>query len=171
MMKRSSLFVGMLSLMFLTGCNWWTKKEEAPQAGEIEATAQVATEGEKVEAKEVVSNETTIKAIESADDFKNAISGNKLVVAKFYTDWCGACNEMKPAFDAIASAYAGKCTFITINTDKVKDVAEAEKITGIPAIIIYKNGQSVDADKTVGAITKEALEIKVKEALDEEHSV
>lgn len=172
MMKKSLLFLGMLSFVVFTGCNWWTKKEAAPQVGEIEATAQAEAEAGKEEAKEAgVAEETavSVKMIESADQFKNAISGSKLTIAKFYTDWCGACNEMKASFEDVAKQYAGKCSFIAVNTDKLKDVAEAEKITGVPTIIIYKNGQA-DADKTVGVITKEALEIKVKEALDEEHN-
>lgn len=167
MMKRSSLlFVGMLSLVVLTGCSWWTKKEEATTpATDVEATAAATTEDAKAEGAEAVS---TINAVESSDDFKKLTDGEKPVVVKFYAEWCGACKEMEASFDEVAKTYADKCEFVVVNIDKAKDLAEAQKITGVPTVVIFKKG--LELDRTTGKMTKEELEIKVKETWEEENN-
>lgn len=167
MMKKSSLFLGMLSLIVITGCSWWTKNEEAQTpATEVEASATAAeatsttTEGGQAPA--------TIKAVEASEELKNVIAGEKPVVVKFYADWCGVCKEMEAAFNEVATSYADKCEFVTINIDKAKDLANEQNIKGVPTVVIFKKGQELD--RTTGKMSKEELEIKVKETWEEENN-
>ena len=161
MMKKSSLlFVGMFTLVALTGCSWWSKKEEATTpAAETEATAPATTEGAKEEAA------TAMKNIETKEEFEAALKSDKVVVAKFHAEWCDACKEMQPTFEEVAKTSADKCDFIAINIDKSKELAEAQNIKGVPTIVIFKKGQEID--RTTGKMSKEELEIKVKETAEE----
>ncbi|KKQ32240.1 MAG: Thioredoxin [candidate division TM6 bacterium GW2011_GWF2_37_49] len=163
MMKKSSLlFVGMFTLVALTGCSWWSKKEEVTAtATETEAIAPVTTEGAKEEA-----GATSIKNIETKEELEATLKSDKIVVAKFYAEWCSVCKEMQSAFEEVAKSYADKCEFIAINIDKSKELAESQNIKGVPTVVIFKKGQELD--RTTGKISKEELEIKVKETTEEE---
>lgn len=168
MMKKSSLlFVGMFTLVALTGCSWWSKKEEttAPAtATETETMAPATTEEVKEAA--VAEASASIKNIETKEEFENVIKSDKVIVAKFYAEWCEACKGMAQDFDDVAKAHAGKCEFVAINIDKAKELAEAQNIKGVPTVVIFKKGQELD--RTTGKMSKEELEIKVKETEEEE---
>jgi thioredoxin 1 len=169
MMKKSSLlFVGMFTLVALTGCSWWSKKEEATSpATETEAMAPATPEGAAPEATgEVKDAAASIKNITTKEDFENTIKSDKVVVVKFYAEWCGVCKDMQPAFDDVVKAYLNKCEFVAIDIDKAKELAEAQNIKGVPTVVIFKKGQELD--RTTGKMSKEELEIKIKETVEEE---
>lgn len=163
MMKKSSLlFVGMFTLVALTGCSWWCKKDEAAApAAETETTAPATTEGAKEEATET----SAVKNIETKEEFEAALKSDKVVVAKFHAEWCEVCKGMQPTFEEAAKANAEKCDFIAINIDKAKEVAEAQNIKGVPSVVIFKKGQEID--RTTGKMSKEDLDAKIKETTEE----
>lgn len=69
-----------------------------------------------------------------------AASGN--VILDFYADWCNPCKRFSPIFDAIA-AQMPQFTFIKINRDSFRDLAQLYNITSIPTLIFLRDGKEI----------------------------
>ncbi len=65
------------------------------------------------------------------------------VVVDFWAPWCGPCKMMGPEFSKAANAMEPNVRFVKLNTQDNPSTAAKYKIQGIPAMILFKNGQSV----------------------------
>ena len=70
------------------------------------------------------------------------------VLVDFWAPWCGPCRRLAPTIDSLATKYHGKLKVGKLNTDESADVAGKFRISGIPAVIIFKSG--VEVNRMVG---------------------
>ena len=70
---------------------------------------------------------------------------------------------MAPIVDEMSKEYEGKLKVLKLNTDENPDVAGRYRIMGIPTLMFFKNGQTVD--QVVGAVPKTQLKSKVDSLL------
>jgi thioredoxin 1 len=66
------------------------------------------------------------------------------VLVDFWAPWCGPCRMLSPIVEKIAAANAGKAKFVKLNTDENPSLAGQYQVSGIPCLILFKNGQPVD---------------------------
>lgn len=92
------------------------------------------------------------------DNFKEAIKEGPIIV-DFWASWCGPCKMLAPVFEEVSKDYEGKLTFAKLSTEDYPDVAQEQHITGIPCLIVFKDGKEVD--RIVGNASKEALKEKI----------
>jgi len=64
-------------------------------------------------------------------------------VVKFEAPWCGACRQMKPIFDRVASDFNGSVSFRSVNVDSQSAFADAHKVAALPTVIVFKDGKAV----------------------------
>ncbi len=69
-----------------------------------------------------------------------------------YTDWCGPCKRFAPIFKEIQSMYKDKAVFVKLNLEEAREIGERYKITAIPTLLFFKDGQMVK--QVVGAMPK-----------------
>lgn len=81
------------------------------------------------------------------------------VVVDFWAVWCGPCRMVAPIVDEISKEYEGKLKVLKLNTDENPDVAGKYRIMGIPTLMFFKDGQTVD--QVVGAVPKSQLKSKI----------
>jgi thioredoxin 1 len=62
------------------------------------------------------------------------------VLVEFGADWCGACRAMSPILDEFERNNPG-VRVVRFNIDENRDLARYLKISAIPTLMVFKNGQ------------------------------
>ena len=66
------------------------------------------------------------------------------VVVDFFAPWCGQCRTQAPIIDQLADEMEGKAVIAKLNVDENRAKAAEYFISGIPAILVFKNGKLVE---------------------------
>lgn len=99
----------------------------------------------------------------TADSFQQEIKGTTPIIIDFWASWCGPCKMLAPIFEEVSKDYSGRLRFAKISTEDYPQIAEQHGITGIPCLIMFKNGK--EADRIIGFSPKQALKQKIEMVL------
>jgi len=91
---------------------------------------------------------------------KEVLESKEPVIVDFWAEWCGPCRMIAPALTDIAKAYSGRLKVVKLNVDDSPGTAGDYGITGIPTLLVFKNGEIVE--RIVGAMPKTAIEQAIK---------
>ena len=80
----------------------------------------------------------------TVDNFESEVlKSDKPVLVDFFADWCGPCQMLAPVLEEIAKENAnikvGK-----INVDEEGELAMKYKVSSIPYLALFKNGEIVN---------------------------
>lgn len=78
------------------------------------------------------------------------------VLVDFWAAWCGPCRMVAPVLDEIASDHEGKIRIVKVNVDEEPALAAKYRITSIPAMKVFQNGEEVR--ELIGAMPKQQIE-------------
>lgn len=86
------------------------------------------------------------KVVELTDENFDTQLGNtnKPVLIDFFAPWCGHCRAQAPIIEKLADEIADKAVIATLNVDENNQKASQYFISGIPAILVFKNGKLVE---------------------------
>lgn len=87
--------------------------------------------------------------------FKDLINEDRPVLIDFYADWCGPCKSLAPIIQEIKNDQGEEIRVIKINVDKNQPLSQHLKVSGIPTLMIYKNGDLLWRES--GLQTKHAI--------------
>ena len=90
----------------------------------------------------------------SDSDFDVVASSDKWVLVDFWAPWCGPCRMVTPVLEQIAGER--EITIAKVNTD-INPVSSGRfGIRGIPALLLFKDGEMVD--RMTGAMPKYGMD-------------
>jgi len=102
--------------------------------------------------------------ITSSEHLNEILARTKIVIVKYYTNWCGPCKTIEPKFEELASTMflPNAISFVKINAEKQKDILRllpkgTPTVNGVPCFHIFKNG--VYTSGMIGANIDELKEL------------
>jgi thioredoxin 1 len=85
----------------------------------------------------------------------SVIQSKRLSLVDFWADWCQPCHMMAPTVDALAEEYGDRVLVAKLDVDANPMTTHKYGIRGIPALLLFKDGQLVQ--QIVGVKPKEEI--------------
>ena len=93
--------------------------------------------------------EVSVNMISKAEFEANVVNSGTLTLVDFYADWCAPCKMITPVLEELAEEYEGRVNIVKLNADAEPEVLAQYGVRGLPTMMIFNQGKSVDT--TVGA--------------------
>ena len=113
-----------------------------------DAIGSSTTTTEKETAMEITLTKTNFEA--------EVLKSDKPVLVDFWAPWCGPCRMLAPVLAEVAEEKAETLKVGKVNVDEEPDLAAKYGISGIPAVLLFKDGKV--AATSVGFKPKPELE-------------
>ena len=98
------------------------------------------------------------------DEFDTQVVNSEVpTMVDFWADWCAPCKMIAPIVEELAGEFDGKIKFTKLDVDSNPKSASSYGIRGIPAMLIFNEGEPVD--QVVGAVSKSVLKKRLEQAI------
>ena len=157
-----SIFFKLLSLLFLIyGILLWLMVSKG--GGDIQQPLDTIIYGDRIDASnsvefQILENEAELNTLVS-----NTIQNEKLLVLKFYAEWCIACKKLERVVfkDTLVNQSLKESMAYTVditNNNLInQSIMSRFSLVGPPAILFFKNGKEIRHQRVIGEVSAEEL--------------
>jgi thioredoxin 1 len=85
------------------------------------------------------------------------------VLVDFWAEWCGPCRMVAPILEELSEEFKEQIKVVKLDVDSNPQVAQAYNIRGIPALLLFKDGEV--AGQKIGALPKQQLKAWITETV------
>jgi len=96
----------------------------------------------------------SVSPITDAQFDSEVLGSDEPVVVYFWAPWCGPCRLMSPIMDWVAETYP-HVKVVKMEVDPNPDAVSKCNIQGVPALAMFRDGQSVQSVE--GAVSKSKM--------------
>lgn len=100
-----------------------------------------------------------LTTITDANFEQEVLKSDVPVLVDFWAEWCYPCKMIGPVVEEISREYSGKIKVGKLDTDQNQNTAMQYGISGIPTLLIFRNGEIID--RIVGAVPKHNITQKL----------
>ena len=94
---------------------------------------------------------------------QEVINSSELTIVDFWAPWCGPCRKLGPVLDEVAQEFVGKIKVVKLNTDENLKTAKDYSVSGLPTLLMFKDGQAVE--RLVGLMPKTSIVSNIEKHL------
>lgn len=94
-------------------------------------------------------------AITDANFEDLVLKSDKIALVDFWAQWCGPCRQFLPIVEEVSNEMGDKVNFFKANVDEAQTLPAKFNITGVPTIIMFKNGEIIATHS--GSMSKKSL--------------
>jgi thioredoxin 1 len=98
---------------------------------------------------------SSVIVITDAEFENEVLKADQPVLVYFWASWCGPCRLVSPSINWAAQTYGDRLKVIKMEIDPNPLTVKQYSIEGVPALLIFKNGEVVEAHE--GAIGKQKI--------------
>ncbi len=92
----------------------------------------------------------------NSENFNSEVIKNEgITVVDFFADWCGPCRKLSPILEEVEQELSQKVKFTKINTDENIEMAKKYQVSGLPTLMVFKNGEPTE--RMVGLMPKSSI--------------
>ncbi len=157
-----SIFFKLLSLLFLVyGILLWLMVSKG--GGDIQQPLDTIIYGDRIDA----SNSVEFQILENEAELNTLVSktiqNEKLIVLKFYAEWCIACKKLERVVfkDTLVNQSLKESMAYTVditNNNLInQSIMSRFSLVGPPAILFFKNGKEIRHQRVIGEVSAEEL--------------
>ena len=84
------------------------------------------------------------RMIRDEAELDSLIAKESLLVVDCMASWCGSCKLVTPMIDQLANTYRDRVNVMKIDFDANKDIPKRFGLKGMPAVMIFKNGELLE---------------------------
>ncbi len=104
-----------------------------------------------------------VKEISSTSFDEDIVNAEKLTVVDFYATWCGPCRKLSPILEEVENEIGDRVNFAKIDTDDNIDAAKKYQVSGLPTLLVFKDGEVVE--RMVGLMPKSSIITNIEKHL------